>query len=189
MIWRVEPTLFLIWFTELTFGKMSQIFEPFLNMTQRIEQLFSNDSNIWALFYNWLTELIFFLKKLEENDSQDWTFFCWKYDSKNWTFFLLNLTQRIVPSFFSWLQYLDLFSHDSNHWTFFFYVTQILDWTFWKFLIQRNGPLFFSGLKVFSSRKNNSQNWIFLNSTHRIDFFFVNWTIKFLEYDAKNVTV
>ena len=48
MIWRVEPTFFLIYRFDFL-GEMSQIFEPFLNMTQRIE-LFSSDSHNWALF-------------------------------------------------------------------------------------------------------------------------------------------
>ena len=102
-------------------------------------------------------------------------FFCWIYDSKNWTFFL-NLTQRTVPSFFSWFKYLDLFHIKELN--LLFYVTQILE-LFWKFLIQRNGP-FFSGLKVFSSIKKNSQNWIFESDPQNWYFFELNRLISWI---------
>ena len=111
--WLEELNPFLIWPEELTFlVKMIQIFDPFLNMTQRIE-LFSSDSNNWALFWKkkkktkgskcsiCFEELNpFFLKSniwtLFEHDSKNWTFF-FKYDSKDWTCF---------------------FEYDSKNWTF-----------------------------------------------------------------------
>ena len=133
MFWRVEP---FFWYDLKNglFGKMSQIFEPFLNMTQRIEFLHMIPI-IEPYFINWLTELnflnilsieFFFSKKknpqrIERIEpfldiTQRIEFFCWIYESKNWTFFI-NLTQRTVPSFFF---------HDSNTWTFF----TSKNWTF-----------------------------------------------------------
>ena len=84
-----------------------------------------------------------------------------QFDSKNCSFFFfLNLTQRIVPSFF----------HDSNTWT-FFHMTQRIELSF---LRDSNTWTFLKKWTLCSGRiinKKNSQNWIFLNPTHRIDFF------------------
>ena len=114
------------WFTDLTFlVKWVKYLNPFWTWLKELN-FFSSDSHSWALFWNCLTkwnflklllELSFFDQKLWKN-WKNWTllgyhskrlnfFFGWKYDSKN--LFLLNLTERIVPSFF----------HDSNTWTFF----------------------------------------------------------------------
>ena len=131
------------------------------------------------MFFEVILSVEFFFLRKKLKDLKDlnpsWislkglNFCCWKYDSKNWTFFL-NLIQKLFLLFFFMIQILGPFSHDSKNWTFFFTWLKYLN--FWKFLIQRNGPFFFfSGFKNFSSTKNNSQNWIFLNPTHGIDFF------------------
>ena len=149
----------------------------FLNMTQRNSTCFLNMSERIEIF--WLKELnFFFWKKLSKNwtplgyHSKDWTsfFFFSKYDSKNWTLLFCSVWLRNFPSFF----------HDSNTWTFFtwlkelnllFYETQLLE-PFWKFLIQRSGLFFFQ----------DSPNWIFFNTTHRIEPYI-------FEYDSQNWTL
>ena len=184
---------------------MSQIFEPFLNMTQWkkkihmiqiFEPYFKIDSQNW-IFKSYFNIGFFFKKKTQRIERiepfLDITlrielFFVLKIWLKELNFFLLNLDSKNCSFLFSWLQYLDLFSHDSNNWTFFFYVTQILDF-FWKFLISKKWTFFFSGLKVFSSRKNNSQNCFFLNPTHRIKFILWIEPLNFLNMTQKNVTV
>ena len=100
--------------------------------------------------------------------SQGIVLFCWKYDSKNWTFFFGSIWLKELFLLFFMIQILGPFSHDSKNWTFFFTWLKYLN-LFEKFWFKEMDP-FFSGLKVFSSRKN-SQNWIFLNPTHRIEFF------------------
>ena len=208
LIWRVEPTF--LWFTDLTFiDEMSQIFEPFLNMTQRIE-LFSSVSHNWALFFNWLTEWNFLKLLLElilqKNSERIERIELWKnwknwtllgYHSKDWTFFVENMTQRTFffaqfdwkncSFLFSWLQYLDLF-----------HMTQRIEpsflrdsntWTFLKTFDSKKWTLFFRTQSFFTKKKltelnfceSDPQNWIFVNTIHRIDAFFqydsLNWTL------------
>ena len=164
MFWRVEP---FFWYDLKNglFGKMSQIFEPFLNMTQRIEFL-SYDSNNWALFWKLAHRIEFFevilsiefffskkrtLKELKElNPSwkslKGLNFFCWKYESKNWTFLSIWLKELLQPFFFM-IQILGPFSHDSKNWTFFFTWIKYLNF-FENFWFKEMDP-FFQDSKIF----------------------------------------
>ena len=96
---------------------------------------------------------------------------------KRLNFFVEYMTQRIENFFSIWLKELFLlFFHDSNTWTFFtstnwtFFFTWLKYLNFFENFWFKEMDPFFSRLKVFSSKKN-SQNWIFLNPTHRIDIF------------------
>ena len=103
------------------FWNMTQRIGPICsNMTQRIEPFFPYDSDNWALFLNWLTELffieirilthrIFFRKKkvfFFEYVSHHWTFF--GYDWQNWTFFEYA-SKNGTPFFLKWLKELNTF--------------------------------------------------------------------------------
>ena len=195
-----ELNPFLIWPKGLTFfGKMRQIFDPFLNMTQRID-FFHKIPVVEPYFQNWLhriqflkvilsIEFFFFEKTLKElknrtllgYHSNDWFFFLLKIWLKELNFLFCSIWLKELFLFFRF-KYLDLFHmtqriepsflRDSNTWTF----------------LKKNWIKemdFFSGLKVFSSKKKLTE----LN-------FFVNWTVYFLSmtqrieplnflYDAK----
>ena len=209
---------FLIWPKELTFfGKMTQIFEPFFNMTQRIdffhiipiiEPYLKIGSQNW-FFKSYSKNRFFFQKKLIELKELNlsWlslkrlNFFCWKYDSKNWTFFFSQFDSKNCSFFFF---------HDSNTWTFFTWLKELNflflrdsnTWTFFWIYFSKKWTLFFSGLKVFSSKKNSQnsfffesdpQNWFlwiepfnFLNMTQRIEpFNFLNMTQRFEPFFSK----
>ena len=78
--------------------ELDLFYEPFFNMTQRIELLqWLKDFNFWK---SWRRELNFFL----EDDAKKWTFFL---DSEFYP--LLNATQRFEPIFQTWLKELNPF--------------------------------------------------------------------------------
>ena len=181
---RIEPSFYMSqWFFFTRQLKELNFFE----YDSKNMNFFLNDSNNWwALFLNCLTELIFFfLKKWEENDSQDWTlFFFWKkklsknwkswtllgYHSKDWIFLQKNMTQRIEPFFFS--------QFDSKNCSFYFSWPKYLNLFH---MTQRIEPW----VKKKPQKKWNS----FSNMTQRIElFFFAIWhkEFNFFQYDSKN---
>ena len=212
---------FLIWPKELTFfGKMTQIFEPFFNMTQRIdffhiipiiEPYLKIGSQNW-FFKSYSKNRFFFKKKTHRIERiepflvitqkielfllkiwlKELNLFFSQFDSKNCSFFFFHDSN--TWTFFTWLKELNfLFLRDSNTWTFF--------WIYFS----KKWTLFFSGLKVFSSKKNSQnsfffesdpQNWFlwiepfnFLNMTQRIEpFNFLNMTQRFEPFFFQNIT-
>ena len=105
--------------TELNFLKLLSELSFFIRKIKELKEL--NPSCIslkWLNFFCWTYDSknlnIFFFSIWLKELLQPFFFMFqilgpFSHDSKNWTFFFLNLTQRIVPSFFSWLQYLDHF--------------------------------------------------------------------------------
>ena len=128
MIWRVQPTFFfdlqiwLFWRNESNIWTLCEHDSKnltFFHLIHIIEPYFSIDSQNDFFEITFRIEFFFFWQNSERIEriepfldiTQKIELFFWKYDSKN--FFLLNLTERIVPSFF----------HDSNTWTFFTWLT------------------------------------------------------------------
>ena len=133
--------------------------------------IFSYDSNNWALFlklthrieffYSCFKYWVFFFEKntqrIERIEpilviTQRIELFLLKIWLKELNFFLLNLTQRIVPSFFSWFKYLDLF-HMTRRIEPSFYVTQNT-WIFFEnFWFKEMDPFFFLKTQSFFIKK------------------------------------
>ena len=133
MTQRIEPFLFdsKTWDLFLTWLKdfhlllnlvlnMTQWFEPFFYMTQRIELFFlSMTQRIELFFLNMTQRIELFL----EYELKELNFFL-NMNSKNWIFlnmtrriepFFSDMTQRIEPSFSTWLKELNPFiEHDSE---------------------------------------------------------------------------
>ena len=150
LIWLKE--LFLYDSKNFSFWKKNALKNwTFFYMTQRMN-LFVHESKNWTFFWTWLKDLslLFFLKK---NDLQELNPF-------------FNMTQRIEPSFSTWLKELNLlfymtqriepsFLHDSKNWTFFLH----------------NSTTWASSIK-YDLRKYDSKNW----------------HLFFFKYDSKNWT-
>ena len=144
---------FSVWLKELNFffwkmtHRIEPFYEPFFNMTQRIELL------------QWLKD-----------------FNCWKVDAENWTF-SLNMTQGSGPQkielftmclkelnffFFEyWIKELNFFKNiESKNWTFFLNIDS-KNWTFFLNIDSKNW--------TFSWRWRNELNLLWLKELNHIE--------------------
>ena len=191
MTWRIEP-FFKIWLEELKICQWN-----FFNMTQKLKIFPTWFEELNPLFLIWFTDMIFFGEKWVKYLNPFWTwlkelnFFhliqiiepYFKIGSQNWIFKnyfkywvfwkTLKELKELNPS---WISLIGLnffcWKYDSKNWTFFFTWLKYLLF-FLKIFDSKKWTLF-SGLKVFSPIKNNSQNWTFCESDPQNWFFFVN---------------
>ena len=93
-----------------------------------------------------------------EYDAMNWTVKFLEYDAKNWTLYFLNMTQ--------WIEQLNFLSLTQRIGPF----VQIRrkNWTLFQIWLQE--------MSIFFKKKKDSQNWFFLNLTHRIEPFFLTLT-------------
>ena len=142
-------------------------------MTQRIE-LFIKDTKNWTSLYEPLLNMTQRVEVFFQDDAKNWTFLVFQYDSKNWTFFFKNV-QGIEPLFymnyfFTWLELNSLLINTTQR-VEFFTKNDSKCWTpFWIWLKELN--LFCIGLKELNFFFNHMtqriepcfvwvQNWIF----------------------------
>ena len=168
----------------LFISDITQRFEPFSKMTQRIEPSFAwlKDlslllflkkwpSRIEPSFSTWLKEL----NLLFQHDWKNWTFFLhWlkelilfkKYDLQELKL-LKNMTQRIEPLFL-WLKDVNIFSVWLKELNFFLkkkYNSK--NWTFFEYDAKNS--------TLFSWLWRKEFNPLFLNMTQRIEPLFLMW--------------
>ena len=113
-----------------------------------------------------------------------------EYMNQRIELFLSIWLKELLQPFFFMIQIHGPFSHQRIEPS---YLRDSNTWTFLKIFDSKKWTLFFRTQSFFINKKN-SQNWIFLNPTHRIDFFwiepfnFLNMTQRIEPFNFLNMT-
>ena len=214
--WRIEPSFF---------GYVSMNWTTFFVDDSKIWTLFfPYDSKTWAFFQKYDLQELNLLKNMTQRielfkyGSKNWTFpfFLKTHRIKDWFFSIwlkafnppfFNLTQRIEPSFYKWLEDLNFllqkclkelnlsWKNDSKNWFSEKYQSDYLNFLmtqrielFWNMTF-RTEPFFqYDSWKVNPSFQHTHRNWTFLFNMTLTNIWLKELNL-FFEYESKNWTL